>query len=401
MPETVEYFDATALNSTAFYKALPNGVNCVSGFTLAPKGTVPAALVIPDGARVISANMVTASTKVTSLTIPDSVEAILDFAFYNDSALESVTVPDSVVKIGNFALGYVSDKNYTTPLAMEGFTIYGHAGFESERYAAIGGFDFVCLCVEGGNASGPDCLTGGEVDIVCRYCGKVMRTEEVAPAGAHSFTDAVIKEATCTEDGETSRVCAICGFVEKTDVVPATGHTPDTTAPVVENPTCTERGRIYFACSVCGEPLDEYVLPAKGHVPGGEEMILAPTCTEEGVAATLCSVCGDVISTKPIAATGHSPEREWTVLIQSDIRTLKEGFRILRCSACGSAVKYGYFLAGDINNDGLITLLDLAQMKLCLANVQSDETVVEACDVNGDGLITLLDLSAFKIYLAN
>lgn len=401
MPETVEYFDATALGASAFYKALPNGVNCVSGFTLAPKGTVPAALVIPDGARVVSANMVTASTKLSSVSIPETVEAILDFAFYNDSALESVTIPDTVGYIGNFAFGYVSDKNYLTPIAKDGFTVYGHGGTEAERYASIGSFEFVCLCVEGGYKEMPDCLTGGEAEVVCLYCGKTLRTETVAPVGAHSFTDAVTKEATCTEDGETTRLCELCGFVEKSDVVPATGHTPDMTAPIIEEATCRAAGRISFVCSKCGAPVDELVIPKKDHTPGDAEVIAEQSCTEDGILAVCCVDCGAVISEEIIPATGHTVGREWEALIKSDIHTLKEGFRVQKCKTCGAAVRYGYFLAGDINGDGLISLLDLSLMKSCLANVDDETVIVESCDINGDGLITLLDLSEFKVILAN
>ncbi|MBR6050230.1 MAG: leucine-rich repeat protein, partial [Clostridia bacterium] len=400
MPGTLSYFDATALNATAYYKALPNGVNCVSGFTLAPKGTVPAALVIPDGTRVVSANMVVGSTKVTSVSVPDSVEAILDFAFFNDSAIGSVTIPDSVTAIGSFAFGYVTDKNYLTPLAKTDFTVYGHGGAESERYAGLGGFDFVCLCVEGGYGSVPDCLTGGTADVVCMYCGKVMRTECVAPAGAHSFADAVTKEATCTEDGETARACTRCGFVERTNVVPATGHTP-ASVPTVEEATCRNTGRIYFACTKCGEAVEEYVIPKSDHIPGEETVITPAGCETDGVTGVLCAECGEVFSTKSIPATGHTVEREWSVLIRSDIYTLKEGYRVKKCTVCGLAVGHGRFLAGDVNGDGLISLLDLSRMKLCLANAAVGDDVIESCDINGDGLITLLDLGNFKVFLAS
>ncbi len=401
IPESLKYFDASALTGTAYYKALPNGVNLISGFTLAPKGTLPADLTIPEGTRVISANMVTSSTKLASVTIPDGVEEILDFAFYNDTLMTFVTLPDSVKYIGPFALGYTSDKTYLTPVAQQGFTVYGHGGAESERYAALGGLDFVCLCEEGGYASAPDCLTGGEADVVCRFCGRVMRTESVAPRGAHSFADEITTPATCTEDGVTSHVCRDCGYVEYTSVVKAAGHTPDMSAPVIVDPTCTESGEIYFECTACGAHCDSFVMLPTGHTPGDETVLRSPTCTEDGVSATLCALCGETISTSPIPATGHVTGIIWDVLIKSDLATLKKGFRVLKCEVCGVAVKHGYFLAGDVNGDGKINLNDLADMKKCLANMDDESLIVESCDVNGDGAINLADLADFKKILAS
>lgn len=405
LPESLSYLDATAFNSTKFYKALPNGLNLLDGFTLSYKGSFSGgSLVIPNGARIISAGTLRDSSAVTSVTIPDTVEAVLDFAFYNDSSLKSVTVPDSVKYIGAFALGYTSDNTYDIPVVNKNFTIRGHGGFASESYAAEHGIAFECLCEEGGFISLPNCLEGGEGVIGCRYCGKALRAEVVAPKSAHSFGDVTVTPASCTEDGVTKKVCLLCGYADATTTVPAKGHVPSS-EPVIILPTCTESGRVYYVCSVCGEECGNSVpiLPT-GHTAGEEKISLDPTCTEPGAAETVCAVCGEVISTRELPATGHkTSDAGWEVLVKPT-RTSR-GFAVNRCTVCGVAAEYKYTdcLAspGDVNGDGSVTAYDLVLLKTALAGGFGDGATYESCDIDGDLSITARDVEALKTILAS
>ena len=57
-------------------------------------------------------------------------------------------------------------------------------------------------------------------------------------------------------------------------------------------------------------------------------------------------------------------------------------------------------IIGDVNDDGLITLSDLAALKKFLAGVSGAEANVANSDVSGDGLVTIADIGAIKKLLA-
>ena len=65
----------------------------------------------------------------------------------------------------------------------------------------------------------------------------------------HFYTQAITKNATCTENGEWTYTCT-CGD-SYTEEIPATGvHTWDD-GEVITEPTCTEEGVETFTCTVC------------------------------------------------------------------------------------------------------------------------------------------------------
>ena len=55
---------------------------------------------------------------------------------------------------------------------------------------------------------------------------------------------------------------------------------------------------------------------------------------------------------------------------------------------------------GDVNDDGLITLKDLAALKAYVAGVSGAEANVANSDINGDGLVTISDVGAIKKLIA-
>ena len=118
-----------------------------------------------------------------------------------------------------------------------------------------------------------------------------------------------VKEATCTEEGYTGDVvCKFCGEVmkpgEKTKMV---DHTP--VAVDAKAPTCTEPGVTKGTiCSVCKTVLDaQETVPALGHK---ESVVNAKdaTCTEAGYTGdTVCTVCNETLKKgEDIKALGHN-----------------------------------------------------------------------------------------------
>lgn len=83
-------------------------------------------------------------------------------------------------------------------------------------------------------------------------CDVTMNSEKKDYA-AHTFTETVTTEPTCTTDGSKTLKCSVCGY-ETTEVIPATGHNLDegtiTTAPTAGQPgvktyRCTNPGCNY------------------------------------------------------------------------------------------------------------------------------------------------------------
>ena len=401
IPDSLKYLCANAFLSTAYYKALPAGINLIGDFTLQYKGTVTETVTIPDGAKVISANTLIDSSTVKKIIIPDSVEKVLASAFYNDSQLKYIEIPDSVSEIGDFAFGYKVNSAYYTPEPMKDFTVYGHGGTAAEKYADECDFEFECFCEENGYTYYPDCLTGGVATVCCIYCGNVLRTENIEPKDAHSFGDEVTVTPGCETDGETYIECELCGYKVILDTVPATGHTANFSSPLFIEPTCTEKGMIGYFCSICGKVCDETIyLAPKGHTPSKFTTGVAATCTESGTEISSCKVCGEILEEKQTPPLGHKEKEEFDVMIKSDILAYKQGFRVKKCERCGVAVEYGYFMAGDVNGNGKINTSDLAAMKRVFADNPAPGSVYESCDVNGDGRVNSADLAALKRYLA-
>ena len=401
LPDGIEFIYADAFIDTAYYNSLTNGIHTLCGYTLEYKGSVNNSTVsIPEDARVISARTLVGSTYAKRLVIPDGVETILYEAFYDLPEITEVTVPDSVTHIGEFALGYKNGTENYVPYAIPGFRILGHGGTDAERYAAECRFEFECMCEEGPYIFYPDCLTGGEAVVGCKYCGRELYTVDVPRADSHTFGTRQMTPATCTEPGETFLLCELCGYKKVLGKINPTGHTPCET-PVFTPPTCTENGVVTYYCTVCGAVCgDSYYLAAPGHVASDDvEIIREATCTESGVGAVRCAVCGEVLETTVIPPSGHVKSEEWTVLIKSDPEHGIKGLQVRLCAVCGIAVEYEYYLAGDLDGDDEIGVTDLIVLKKIISG--SAEMSSEALsDVDGDGETGISDIITLKHLIA-
>ncbi len=407
LPPEIDYIYADAFNGTGFYNSLGSGINTVCGYTLEYKGTsVPRTVTVPEDARVVSIRTLTGKSGVSEVVLPNTLEKILTLGFFNLTSLRSVNVPESVGLMEDFCVGYNSDTAYSSPVKNESFKIYGLGGTEAERYAAEHDFSFECTCTEADAEfiSYPDCLAGGTAVKGCRYCGKVYETVYVAPQDAHSYGAVCTVAPTCTAEGSSYRVCTRCGSIKTEQVYAATGHTPDTANPIYTPATCTEQGTVVFLCSACGEvcPENTMYLEALGHTASDEMTVVREaSCTETGVMQRTCAVCGEVIETEEIPPRGHSPESEWKILVPSTCTgsDVTQGFRVKRCTVCGVAVEYEYYLIGDLNSDGYVNLKDLSFIKKLVAGNEEGLSRDNA-DFNCDGSVNFKDIAELKKYIA-
>ena len=161
------------------------------------------------------------------------------------------------------------------------------------------------------------CYHNGLTISQCTKCGDYEKkdgayiTKITGKETKHTASDklANVKEATCTEEGYTGDVvCKFCGEVmkagEKTKMV---DHTPvDVEAKA---PTCTEPGVTKgTVCSVCKKVLSaQETVPALGHDP---KLVNAKdaTCTEAGYTGDkVCTRCNVTLEKgKDIKALGHN-----------------------------------------------------------------------------------------------
>ena len=100
----------------------------------------------------------------------------------------------------------------------------------------------------------------------------------------------------------------------------------------------------------------------------------------------------DYLSMPSFSATGYSAS-----MTDEDVFA---AVRIELGNAVEEAKGEPEVIIGDVNDDGLITLSDLAALKKFLAGVSGAEANVANSDVSGDGLVTIADIGAIKKLLA-
>ena len=219
-----------------------------------------------------------------------------------------------------------------------------------------------------------EAVNGGKADVhtKCSVCGDALSV-------AHSYTESVVKEATCAEKGELKHTCS-CGYsyttvIEKTNHHnPVAGNDKDVHqkcatcgtvlvkehsygSAVTKQPTCTEVGERTYTCG-CGYSYTEEI-DALGHtapVNGGIEaahtkcekcdhvfdavhnyaskVTVDPTCTEVGEKTYTCE-CGYSYK-EEVVATGHTATNGGTVTAHE------------KCATCGVALNADHSFTSEV-----------------------------------------------------
>ena len=187
------------------------------------------------------------------------------------------------------------------------------------------------------------------------YVNYRMTGTVIPTANEHSFElTETTAPASCNALGEKTFVCSHCGAVAKTLFFK--GHDY---AEAYGEATCERDGWHYIGCTTCGHMYHSFNVPlALGHDPlAAFEIEVQPTKDAPGVRGYRCSRCGGICSEEEID-----------------------------------------YLPGDVSGDGNLSLKDIPAMKTAL--VSGDGIVYVNIDLDDDGLYTLRDLAELKKLLA-
>ena len=251
------------------------------------------------------------------------------------------------------------------------------------------------------------------------YVPEVPATEQATGTKAHytcSGCDKLFADASGTQE-----VTAASLIIPKLDHV----HTPGTA--VRENyvpASCKAEGSydMVVYCTECNEELsrEHKTIDKLAHTPGKavQENVVPASCTAEGSydEVVYCTECNEEISRehKTIDKLAHTLKLRKA----KEATTEEDGWKKhYYCTECGK-----YFAdangtkevtwdqiriprivigkLGDIDGDGIVTILDVTRIQRILADIVSaDDTMKKLGDVNGDGDITITDATVLQRWL--
>ncbi len=115
------------------------------------------------------------------------------------------------------------------------------------------------------------CSVVGSKHKDCTKCGIIGRVTEEIPVdkvnGHKFYREKVTVEPTCTEKGVRSKTCRYCGEVVKTEDIDALGHVAGEYRVITE-PTCDSTGSKILTCKVCGVDIGEPEKDKEGEFSG-------------------------------------------------------------------------------------------------------------------------------------
>ena len=286
--------------------------------------------------------------------------------------------------------------------------------------------------------------TGTKAHYICSGCDKLFAdasgTQEVTAASliipkldhVHTPGTAVRENyipASCKAKGSYDMVvyCTSCNaeLSREHKTIKKLAHTPGTA--VRENyipASCKAEGSydMVVYCTECNEELsrEHKTIDKLAHTPGKavQENVVPASCTAEGSydEVVYCTECNEELSRehKTIDKLAHTLKLRKA----KEATTEEDGWkRHYYCTECGK-----YFAdangtkevtwdqiriprivigkLGDIDGDGIVTILDVTRIQRILADIVSaDDTMKKLGDVNGDGDITITDATVLQRWL--
>ena len=367
-------------------------------------GNLVTDLVIPDGVEKIEKYAFGGCTTLTSVEFPDSLIEIDNASFKGCGKITSIRVPENVTRIGNESFRSctklksvffggsmitIGKSAFRACTALQAVTFPG-------SLMSIGDYAFfACDALDTVNYHG----TESEWDLVNKEANNIVLNVAEKTFKYHIYDDIVITEPTCTDAGVTSHKCIWCDETIS-ETIPATGHDFEEEFTMDLEPTNTEPGVMSRHCKKCDAVTDVTPIPPTGRArvicdgvelgeyrTGDEIMLPVPeTVIKNGAAMRFFTWLGAEVTRGAFSTENETSNRRAYTMIVS------EGDVEL------TAI---YVLVGDLTEDDMITLHDLAAMKSMIAGGgEWNERNYEAADINFDGLNSLYDISILKYMLA-
>lgn len=194
------------------------------------------------------------------------------------------------------------------------------------------------------------CTQTGEMKHTC-YCGDSY--VDAIPVLEHTPGQWItVRSATATQTGLRQKSCTTCGRVieeetlpmlaapvttstdtdknkEKDDKDSTDNHRHTYTYEISEEASCTEKGEKTYTCTVCGSTF-ETSIPATNH-PSRKTVRTEGTCANPGKIEVICNICDAVISSETL-----SYDHDWSSWSTTTAPTATaEGVRTRTCRKCG------------------------------------------------------------------
>ena len=289
----------------------------------------------------------------------------------------------------------------------------------------------------------PTCTEAGKLTSYCPTCG-LIHSETVIPATGHTAGyKTVVTAPSASDDGEWRICCVNCGLVMQSGTIDAAAptvaldfsepeklddsyNTVTASVKLINNPGVWAFSfylyydpAFYVTNVAFGDMFtsDESICEAKNVVVAEDAKAKSEFAKANIPTANLRALCFYADSSDFSDKTGDGTVITVTFRYSGELDgTYGFGFVPVPDSvinSSGNDVDFTFYPAsipfapiennviiGDVNDDGLITLQDLAALKKYLAGVSGATANDLNSDVNGDGLVTIADIGAIKILLA-
>lgn len=327
-------------------------------------------------------------TFITSVELPENISSIGMRAFSEIPTLYEVYIDNSECSFK----GLIGDDPFAG--SQQSLTFYGHSQSTTQTYAQEHGYNFVsvdaCLHEElyENITVQPTCEGQGEKQIICSYCGAVVRTEEVAALG-HDYVTVESEDKTAV-DGHFYEYQA-CSRCQKENT--AVTHNEWVQGYYTENytikPTCTAGGLVSKVCDICGERSLPSIVQATGHNVENYTEQQLPTCTEDGYKKGTCTNCGQEV-TVTLPASGHSNELAAT-------NTTPDGhtYNTYTCTVCGGQTEEclhnewieGYYTEEVVSQATCVTMGSMEKRCTVCGETQT-QNIMPSGHAYDDGVVT-------------
>ncbi len=385
---------------------------------------------------------------LTDIVIPEKVTKIDDFTFFDCALLSSVTAK-GVVEIGEEAfsntywegLGSLVDVEFSEDLHTVGDFAFADSrgladiGVSGEKIKNLGMGAFTETAITSFTFSDELKEIPKSAFKNCKSLAEITLSESIEAIGTDAFRGCTMLEEVVIGSNVTSIVTQAfrdCTALTKVVIPPSVTYIADSAFSGCSNLTiyCVKDSIAHKYALESNRPFVLKEGEAMPHVFGEWKNIVEPTQTEDGLKERTCTICGEkeeaVALKKDIRVTltdtegtvirqqyisGDSTEiifrmvfdGEYTVTVERENYATRK-YTVITTEEDNLTVSTSFSLnfIGDINGDGKVNTLDVAQANAHAKGVTSLSDYGFSCaDANGDGKVNTLDVARMNAHAKN